>query len=346
MLRAPATYALPQAPIVTADPVIGTTAVAGVVDQSELADDAGDDLVEVRDQAADWLSQAVNSLPRIGIAVLVVLVAWLISIAVRRLLAHRWRRRRTPSFAEVMPRLVGWTIFGLGVTFGITVAFPSIDPVDVIAGLGVASIAAGFAFQDVLSNLLSGLLLITRQPFVAGDQIQVGDHEGAVEGITIRETAITTFQGRRVLIPNRDVYQSAIVIQTAHPAVRTDLTVGCSYGDDLELAASTALHAAQRCDGVLHEPAPEAFFCEFGESSINLELRVWSDPHEVEILHTQHRVVMAVKAAFDEAGLTIPWPIRTLDAGPSLRRLVEQRSDGAAAAQTDRRPPDADQGAS
>src|SRR5690606_14553510 len=120
-------------------------------------------------------------------------------------------------------------------------------------------------FQDILSNLLAGLLLIVRQPFISGDQIEVDDHHGTVEGITIRETSITTFDGRRVLIPNRDVYQGAVVIQTAHPAVRSELTVGCSYDDDLEVVTATALTALRSCPGVLSEPPPEALLCEFGD---------------------------------------------------------------------------------
>ena len=249
---------------------------------------AGDDLADVQEQAQSWFDRGVDALPRVGIALGVFFVVWGASLLVRHLLARRWRRSRTPSFAVVMPRLVGWTITGVGVALAVTIAFPSIDPVDVVAGLGIVSIAAGFAFQDVLSNLLSGLLLITRQPFVSGDQIQVGDHEGTVEGITIRETSITTFDGRRVLIPNRDVYQNAISIQTAHPSVRTELVVGCSYDDDLDRAAAVAVEVLRGCEAVLDDPAPEALFTGFGESTVDLELRYWSDPRQLEIQRTRH----------------------------------------------------------
>ncbi len=283
---------------------------------------ASEDLENAQDRARGLIDQTVDALPRIGIALAVLLVAWLIARLVRYLLERRWARSRTTSFADVMPKLVAWTIVALGLLAALTLAFPSVDPVDVLAGLGVISIAAGFAFQDIFSNLLSGLLLIMRQPFVAGDQITVDAHQGTVESITIRETSIKTFDGRRILIPNKDVYQNAICIQTAHPAVRTSVVVGCSYDDDLERAARTALDALGQTEGVLEDPGPEAYFTDFGDSSINLDLRYWSDPHQAEIRHTQHHVIVAVKAAFDEAGLDIPWPIRTLDTTDSFRQVI------------------------
>lgn len=165
-----------------------------------------------------------------------------------------------------------------------------------------------------------------RQPFVANDQIEVNEIQGTVEGITIRETVINTFDGRRVLVPNKDVYQNAISIQTAHDAVRTSVVVGCSYDDDLEAAARTALQAMKSTDGVLADPAPEAFFTEFGESAVNLDLRFWTIHRQLEIRSTQHRVVLCVKTAFDEAGLDIPWPIRTLEASESLRGVFSPQA--------------------
>lgn len=272
-----------------------------------------EDLEETADQARGWWDATVDAGPRLGVALAILVGAWLLGRGVRWLLNHRWRARRTPSFATVIPALAGWAVLAAGTVVAVTVAFPSVDPVDVIAGLGVVSIAAGFAFQDIFSNLLSGLLLILRQPFVSGDQVQVGEVEGTVRGISIRETEIETFDGRLTLVPNRDVYQSVLSIRTARPAIRSELLIGCSYEDDLHLAAATALRAAQRCDGVVAEPGPEALFVEFGESTVDLELRWWTDPHELVRLGIRSRVLLAVKDAFDEQGLSIPWPIRSID---------------------------------
>ncbi len=272
-----------------------------------------EDLNDATDQALSAWDAAIDAGPRLGIALGVLVAGWAASRLVRWVLQRRWRRTRTPSFSVVMPKLAGWCVLGATVTVAITVAFPSVDPVDVIAGLGVVSIAAGFAFQDIFSNLLSGLLLIVRQPFVSGDQIEIGEVEGTVRHITIRETEIRTFDGRHVLIPNKDVYQTAISIRTVQPAIRSSLIVGCSYDDDLDLAAATALDALRRAEGVVEDPPPEALFVEFNESTVDLDLRFWTIPLEGDRRMVVHRVVTEVKRAFDAQGLDMPWPIRTID---------------------------------
>lgn len=287
-----------------------------------VVDGVTDEVEAARAQAESWWEGAVDALPRIGLALAVVVVAWLLGRALRAVLRPRLTRRRTPSFGAVMSKLAGYAVLALGVVAGLTIAFPSVQPVDMLAGLGVVSIAAGFAFQDILSNLLAGLLLIFRQPFVSGDQIEVGEIQGTVREITIRETQITTFDGRLVLIPNKDVYQNAIEVQTTGEPIRSSLVVGCSYGADLRHAAGVALDALARTEGVVDDPAPEALFTQFGESSIDLDLRYWTDPYQGELRRVQSEVVMAVKEAFDEAGLEIPFPIRTLDAAPTLTRAL------------------------
>ena len=271
-----------------------------------------EDLDDAADTAQNFVDSTIDAGPRLGIAVAVLVVGVVLARVVIWVLRRRWDGRRTHSFTMVMSKLAGWLVGIVFVAVALTVAFPSVDPVDLIAGLGVVSIAAGFAFQDVFSNLLSGLLLIFRQPFVRGDQVDMQEIEGTVRSITIRETELETFDGRLVLIPNKDVYQGIISIRTP-PTIRSNVIVGCSYDDDLATAARVALDAVRSAEGVAEEPAPEAFFVEFGESSIDLDLRFWSDPHEGRRREVLHRVVIDVKAAFDREGLTIPWPIRTLD---------------------------------
>lgn len=264
------------------------------------------------EQASDFIDGIVDALPRLSIAITVLVVGWLAARVIRSLLRPRLARSRTPSFGNVAAKLVSYAVILVATLMAATIVFPSVQPVDMIASLGILSIAAGFAFQDILSNLLSGILLIIRQPFVSGDQISVNGYHGTVDGITIRETRITTFDGHQVIIPNRDVYQNAIDVQTTHRAVRTSVIVGCSYDDDLGQVVRAASEALASVDGVLDDPAAETYFTEFGDSAINLDLRYWTEPQQAEIRRVQHEVVMAVKAAFDDADLDIPFPIRTL----------------------------------
>ncbi len=270
-----------------------------------------------------------NHLARIGLALAVVVVAMVASRLLRRFLEPRLTRRRTPSFGRVVSKLVGWGIDAAAIVAAITIAAPSVKPVDFIAGLGIFSIALGFAFQDILSNLLAGLLLILRQPFEQGDQIEVNGHTGTIEGITIRETTMRTFDGQRVIVPNADVYQSAIVVRTAFERRRTSLEIGVGYDDDLDLAEGAILDACRGVEGVADDPAPEAYLVGLGDNAVLFDLRYWTDPHQADVRRIEHHVFKAVKQRLDAEGIDMPFPVRTLEAAPSLLDAIRARDEDA-----------------
>lgn len=273
---------------------------------------------EVAQSATRLLETLAAALPRVGIALALVAVGWLVSRAVRMLLRRLFLRNQPPSFARVMSRLVGWLVVVLSVLFALAVTFPSVQPVDVLAGLGFFSVAAGFAFQDVLKNLLAGLLLLFRQPFAGGDQVRLLDHEGVVEQITIRETVLRTFDGRRVLIPNSDVSQNPLVIDTAFRWRRSSFVVGVAYEADLSVALDAVLRGLRGVDGVMADPAPEAILVELGPATVDIEARFWSAPRQPEVLAVQTRAIHAVKTALEDAGVEMPSEIIALQATASF----------------------------
>src|SRR6056297_407102 len=177
---------------------------------------------EISESAQSLWEQTTDAAPRVGVAVAIIFGGWVVGRGLRWLLHRRFTRTKTASFAVVMSKIASWIFVFLVVLVAIAITFPSVKPVDLLAGLGFFSVAVGFAFQDILENTLSGILLLFRQPFASGDEIAVDDHQGTVEGITIRETRLTTFTGELIVIPNRDVYKSAIIVQTHHRARRSD----------------------------------------------------------------------------------------------------------------------------
>ncbi len=261
-------------------------------------------------------------------ALALVVVAWLFGRVLQSVLTPRLSESRTPSFGRVVPKLIAWGITIVATIVAITICFPSVKPVDVIGGLGIFSIAIGFAFQDILSNLLAGLLLILRQPFESGDQIDVNGMTGTVEGITVRETTLKTFDGQRVVIPNKDVYQSAIVVRTAFEARRTSLVVGVGYGDDLDEAADVLRTAIGSVDGVVGDPEPEIYLVGLGDSSVDFDLRYWTAPDQATVRRVQHEVLRRVKVGLDDAGIDMPFPVRTLEIGASVGALRDALGAG------------------
>lgn len=200
----------------------------------------------------------------------------------------------------------------LGVVFAGVLAFPGLDLGDIIATLGLGSVAIGFAFQDIIKNFFAGILLLLQEPFSINDQIIIDSFEGTVEKINFRTTQIRTYQGERILIPNANVFTSAVQVQTAYPSRRTDLGVGVDYNTPLEDAASLLQETIGQLEGVLSNPVPEIDLVGFGDSSIDFIIRYWTEPQQAQVRRIQTKAIIAIKKAFDREDITIPYPIRTL----------------------------------
>ena len=277
------------------------------------------------ESAQRTLGAVLGALPRLGLAVGFVVVGWVLSRVLRYGLRAWFRRTRTPSFAAVMSKLAGWVVLALFVMAAVTAVFPSVQPVDVLAGLGFFSVAVGFAFQDILENLLSGVLLLFRQPFRSGDQITVNDLSGTVEAITIRETRIKTFDGQLVIIPNRDVYKGVITVLTHYPSRRISFVVGIAYENDADEACAVIEAALAPLPRVDETPGPEALVVELGVSTVDIDVRLWCGPDQHETRVTLDRAVTAAKRALEEAGIEMPADIVALQATPSLAAALHDR---------------------
>ena len=272
----------------------------------------------------DLLRGLLEQLPQVLLALFVLLLFVLLSHVVKRVIRTALTRTtsRNASFVNVMSGLArGLTIF-LGFLLALVVAIPSVNLASIIGLLGISSVAIGFAFRDILQNTLAGLLLLFRQPFEIGDQIEVSGHLGMVEAITIRETRLKTFDGQRILIPNSDVYTSSVRVQTAYRVMRTAISVGVDYEADFDRAQRIAVEAASKVEGVEADPPVEALFTELGSSTVNFDVRFWAASRQLDHRRVQDRVVRAVTTALNEADIDMPADIVELDARVSFADAV------------------------
>lgn len=282
---------------------------------------------EISDSAFSIFEGILEALPRLGVAIVLIAIGIGASRLVRMGLRRLFSRSQTESFANVMSKLSGYLLLFVFFLAAIAVVFPSVQPVDLLAGLGFFSVAVGFAFQDILENTLSGVLLLFRQPFETGDQIEVEGHSGTVQGITIRETRIKTFTGELIVIPNRDVYKSAIRVQTHYEDRRIEFVVGVAYENDARMATSVIEDALASLDAVAKKPAPEALVTELGVSTVNISARLWCGPHQHDALRVQDEAIKTVKEALDASGIEMPADIIALQATPSLKAALQGDAD-------------------
>jgi small-conductance mechanosensitive channel len=275
------------------------------------ASEAAEAVGEVADRARSFSAQLIDQLPRIiigiGIGVLALVVALVLAKVVERTLA---RTRADQVAVVLLSRLV--RLVGVLGALLLTLAVSGIAIGSVLAALAVVGVAVGLAVQGILENFIAGVILLVRKPFFAGDQIRTGDFEGTVEAIDLRVTRIVDYDGEVVLVPNRDVYSNPLVNLTRRGRRRTVVMVGVDYRDDHDDARAVILGSVRGVDGVLQDPEPEVLLTELGDSSVNFEVRYWTRPDIRSVRHAQDRVLAAAKRGIEEAGMTIPWPIRTV----------------------------------
>ena len=270
------------------------------------AADLSEQKLEAIVQGFFWL------LPNLAIAT-VVLVGFLVAAWIaRRVVKRVVGRRDREDLGSLVGGFAWWGLVGFGLLVVATIIFPSIKPSDALATLGIGSVAIGFAFKDILQNWFAGLLILVRQPFRRGDQIVVDKYEGTVEHIEARATLIKTYDGRRVVIPNSDVYTRSVIVNTAYPKRRSQYDVGIGYGDDVETARKVILRALAGLPHVAKDPAPEVIPWELDGSTVNLRVRWWTKSIRNQVVASRGEVIVALKDALTEAGIDLPFPTRTI----------------------------------
>lgn len=292
---------------------------------SSTASEAAGAVTEVAEEARSFGASVVDRLPVIGVAAAVGIVALVVALLIAKAVERTLARTRADQVAVVLlSRIV--RLLGIIGALLLTLAVAGVEVGSVLAGLAVAGVAVGLAIQGILENFIAGIILLVRKPFSAGDQVRTGDFEGTIDAIDLRVTRLIDYNGELVLIPNRDVYNNPVVNLTRRGKRRTVVMVGVDYRDDHDDARSVILDAIRSVSGVLDHPEPEVLLTELGESSVDFEVRYWTRPDIRSVRRTQDRVLAAAKRGIQDAGMTIPWPIRTLVPDGTFRTTREEVS--------------------
>jgi small-conductance mechanosensitive channel len=275
------------------------------------------------------LESAIRIVPRALAALLVLGLFWLLATGVRAAMRAIFARvvedRTVESLVKQGAYYAIWTL-------GLIVAVDALgfQPQTVVTGLGLTGLALGFALKDIISNFVSGLLILALRPFELGDQIVVGDTEGGVERIELRATQIRTYDGRLVLVPNAEVFTSRVTNNTASPVRRAVVPLFLGYDSDLPYAVEVVRHAAAAAPGVLAEPPVAVRVAELGQDDLVLEARFWADSRRSDFTATQAVVRAEIVGALRAAGIGLPDPdVRILvPRHPDRRRAALGERDG------------------
>ncbi|MFC7129790.1 mechanosensitive ion channel family protein [Haloferax chudinovii] len=220
----------------------------------------------------------------------------------------------------------------------LVVAFVALAAGFAFAGLGnilqslatigaAATLAIGFAMQDVIANFVAGIFIFTDKPFRINDWIEWDGNSGVVEDISFRVTRVRTFDNELLTVPNSQLTDGVIKNPVAKDKLRLQVPFGIGYDDDIQQATDIILDEAEAHDGIMTTPEPSVRLTELGDSSVTLKSRIWiSQPSRADFVKTRGEYVTAVKERFDEEGIDIPYPNRTLSGELSvggMDRLVQ-----------------------
>lgn len=265
----------------------------------------------------DWAEGFVQMLPNLLLSVLVLLLFYVASKLVQRVVYKLINKiSGNESLNKLFSTLAFIAVMGVGIFTSLDILKLDKAVTSLLAGAGVVGLALSFAFQNAATNLMAGVMIALRRPFKIGDILETNGFFGTVVKINLRSTLLETFQGQEVIIPNKEVYENPIQNYSATGSRRIDLKVGISYGDDLKKVKKVVLETLESMPFLLKEKGVQLHFEEFGNSSINFVVRFWVEyPDQPGFLEGRSEIIIAIKEAFDNNDITIPFPIRTLDFG-------------------------------
>ncbi|MGB0652118.1 MAG: mechanosensitive ion channel domain-containing protein [Thermoplasmatota archaeon] len=257
------------------------------------------------------LSEASRIGGDLGAFLLVLAVAYLIGRGLRALY-ERARRSRPTSGQLFVGRALMLASLAVGLSVGLSAVY-GVDPLGMVATLGIVSLALGFGLQNTVANIAAGIGLTMDKPFDVGDRIRVGQTWGDVESIGLRSTRITTTSGEYVVVPNAILDTQEVWNYTRHETgtLRLEVPFGISYESSVELAESVALAAARSHVGVLAFPEPVVRLRNLGQSSLDLELRCWLGRAQDKAA-VQDALLRQMLRRFNEVGVAVPFPQRTI----------------------------------
>lgn len=281
----------------------------------------------------EWFIAIVTNLPNFVLAFLVLILFIIVARYTRKVSQKIFDKlTKSKSVSRLVTNLISFSFFILGIIIGLGIMQLDGTVKSLLAGAGIIGLALGFAFQDIIVNIFSGIVIAINEPVRDGDLIRSNDTFGYVKTIKIRAVYIDNLEGQTVIIPCRDIIQKPLTNYSLEMARRVDLPIGISYGEDLEFVKKITTEAVKDITYFDNSKEVEFYYQGFGNSSIDFIIRFWLTViDEKSYLKAKSDAIMKIKSAYNENDITIPFPIRTLDfgikGGEKLSAMLKSRNE-------------------
>ncbi|MBE0648910.1 MAG: mechanosensitive ion channel [Bacteroidales bacterium] len=267
-----------------------------------------------------WDETALDFLPKILLAVIVLLLFYILAKIIRRYSAKVSTKTRLQKKQVDVAKFVSTIIYILLIAVGIILSLEILGLesmlTKLLAGAGIIGIIAGFAFKDIASNLFAGLLLNIQKPFKDDDWVSLDGKYGSILKIGWITTSIKSISGQEVYVPNQLIYNSTFTNYSTFNQRRVILKTGVSYGDDLDKVKQVTLEEIQQVKTFLATPGPDFYFTEIGSYSYNFEVRFWINfITQTDYLEAMSEAIIRIKKRFEQENISIAYPVQTLDFG-------------------------------
>jgi small-conductance mechanosensitive channel len=268
------------------------------------------------------LQWAQTGLRIILIVVLGMAITRLIALLVERVT----RRRLSPQTAMLVRKAILYT--GAFIVLVTVLQQMGLQLTALLGAAGIVGIAVGFASQTSMSNLISGIFLISEKPFAVGDVIRVGETVGVVLSVDLLSVKVRKFDNQFVRIPNQQIISTELTNITRFPIRRMDIKLSVAYKEDVKRVSSILIDIATDNPYCLDEPAPLVVFTDFGDSALEFLFALWFE--KPDYLNLKNSIMQQIKERFDNEGIEIPFPHKTIYTGsvtePFPVKIVESRS--------------------
>ena len=267
-----------------------------------------------------WFDASIKFVPNIVISILILVFFRYLASYVSKIVAKLLTRAsQNIALVSLISAITKIAIVATGLFFALGILGLDKTVTSLVAGAGVIALALGFAFQDLTTNFISGAFIAIQRPIQVGDIIETNGFTGRVKSIGLRSVKLDNFAGQQVELPSKDIFQKPIVNFTYSGERRVLLDCGVSYHDDLNFVEELVIRTMQSFDFLSQTRPVEFTYTKFGDSSIDFQIQFWIDQSKTGPGTSKSAAIKAIKKAFDENNISIPYPTRTMDYIPPVK---------------------------